>query len=37
MNIQLESKLLSQDNVTADIAMIGWDESDAVVLRRESP
>lgn len=36
IRIQVESKSLPQGRVTGDRVTIGWDEGDAVVLRRES-
>jgi hypothetical protein len=35
MRIQVENKSFSQDKVTGDRITIGWNESEAVVLRRE--
>lgn len=36
MRIQVKTKSISQDKVTGDRITIGWNESDAVVLRWES-
>ena len=36
MRLQVERKSFSQDKVTGDRITIGWNESDALVLRRES-
>jgi len=36
IRIQVETKSFSQDKVTGDRIAIGWNESDAAVLRTES-